>query len=159
MIKLSLDALLEYLNENKLEPQLQKETNQIYLLFNIEKVQFPLFLRLDEGHKVLQMFMFMPCQLKETAINDTARILHLLNKEIDIPGFGMEEKAGVIFYRWVLPTLTGELDEKMFNSFLVAIPQISRICFPIVAAVASGNTSYAAISGKVKEVLNQVTES
>lgn len=157
MLKLTLQNVLTYLNEKKLDAQLQKETQQIYVLFNIDNVQFPLFLRVDENSKILQLFMFMPCALEPKAVNDTARILHLLNKEIDIPGFGMEEKAAVIFYRWVIPTLTGEIDEKMLDSFLIAIPQISRVCFPIVAAVASGNTRYDAVSGKIKEVLNKFT--
>lgn len=157
MLKLNLQDVMAYLEEKKLEPQLQKETQQLYLLFTIDKVQFPLFLRVDENSKILQLFMFMPCTLEEKAIPDTARILHLLNKEIDIPGFGMEEKASVIFYRWVIPTLSGEIDEKMLDSFLVAIPQISRICFPIVASVASGKMRYDALAGKVKEILNKAT--
>lgn len=158
-IKLNVQNVLSYLRDKKYDAQLQSETQQVYILFNFDGVEFPLFVRVDEGPKVLQLFMFMPCSVNPKTFGDTARLLHLLNKEVDMPGFGMEEKAGVLFFRWVFPTPSGEVQEPLLDKFLTAIPQVSKICFPVIASVANGTVSYDAAANQVKTILDKFTSS
>ena len=46
MIPLSLDALQKLLETKQLKPQLQKDTNQLYVVFTFSGREFPLFFRI-----------------------------------------------------------------------------------------------------------------
>ena len=155
MIKLSLKSILAHLQDKKFDAHLQNETQQIYILFNLDGVEFPLFIRVDEEPKIMQLFMFLPCIVSPKSFGEVARLLHLLNKEIDMPGFGMEEKASVIFFRWVIPTPSGEVQEQLFDRFLVAIPQICKACFPVIASVANEHTSFDMSIDQVRIILSK----
>ena len=155
MIKLSLKSVLAHLHDKKFNAHLQNETQQIYILFNLDGVEFPLFIRVDEEPKIMQLFMFLPCTVNPNTYGEVARLLHLLNKEIDMPGFGLEEKASVIFFRWVIPTPSGEVQEQLFDRFLVAIPQICKACFPVIASVASEQVTFDMSIGQVKTILSK----
>lgn len=157
MIKLNLKNVLAHLSNKKLEPQIQTETQQIYVLFNLEGIEFPLFVRVDEEPKILQLFMFMPCAISPKTFGELARLLHLLNKEIDMPGFGIDEKAGVVFFRWVIVTSSGEIQEELLDRCLVAIPQISKICYPAIASVGNDLITFEMALGQVKSILSNFT--
>jgi hypothetical protein len=42
----------------------------------------------------------------------------MLNKELDMPGFCLDETSMTVFYRLVLPTLNKELQEGSFEAFI-----------------------------------------
>lgn len=155
MITLNQDNLLKYLRQKQYKAELQPETQQIYFIFHIEGHQFPLFAKIDEQQMVLQLLMFFPCTFTPSTVSDTARLLHLLNKEIDLPGFGLDETSKVIFFRSVLPTLDGEINELLIDKFLMAIPQIGRACLGVVVAVASGTRRFEAVTDQIHNVLKQ----
>src|SRR5436853_6718427 len=120
MIDITPEALLQFMRKHKYESDIQADTQQVYTIFKINQKEYPLFLRVfDEGH-LLQLLVFIPSHLepneqfslgkqattpqtthslkdeKQKDITaDSARLLHLLNKELDVPGFGMDEMAGV----------------------------------------------------------------
>lgn len=151
MITLSLESLNKFLQEKKFAPQIQTETNQIYLIFEINQRQFPLFFRILEGEDLLQLLVFMPCDTKEETNPDVARLLHLINKELDIPGFGMDEISGVIFYRVILHANKKKLDPSLLDAFLQSIQMLSETFFPVIAAVAHGAATFEEVLKKAKE--------
>lgn len=153
MVPLKINSLMDFLRQQKYDMKLQNETQQLYTILNIENREFPLFIKVDSGGSILQCMLFMPCTMTLKAPPEVARLLLLLNKEIDLPGFGMDETAKVIFYRCVLPT-TGSIDKTLLNNVMGALPRIARAFYPIIALVATG-TYFESISGQVREILKK----
>jgi hypothetical protein len=152
MIKVDLDSLFKFLSEKKYDPKVQNETKQIYILLNVNGREFPLFIRIFDSSNLLQLLVFMPCQIKPGVHNDLARLLHLINKELDLPGFGMDENAGVTFYRNMLPTPNKKIDTNLLEIFLKSIQLICESISPPVIAVAGGLATF-------EEILKQANES
>lgn len=152
MIPLKLNSLLKHLKDKHYDVHDQPETNQIYVIFELHKQKFPLFLRIIEESGLLQMLVFMPFNLSQTAVSDTARFLHLLNKELDIPGFGMDEDARVIFYRIMIPAKNKEIETEIFESFVQSMKNVSESFFPVVAAVGQGAATFEEVLKKMKEL-------
>jgi len=117
-IDFNLNALLSYLKENQLQPELQKETNQIFILYHIQNFEVPVFFLLNKESKLLQIVAYLPYQLPDKTLDNTARLLHLLNKELDMPGFGIDEQNKFMFYRAVVPCLDGNIEKRLFNMYL-----------------------------------------
>ena len=152
MIELNLSVLLKYLRDKQYDAQLQKETQQIYIILKIARKEFPLFIRIFEQSDLLQLLVFMPVNIKPGMHGDLARLLHHLNKELDIPGFGMDETAGVAFYRCMLPALDKKIEETMLDAFLKSIMVICESICPPVFAVANGTATYNEVLNKAKEI-------
>ena len=152
MIQLNLNELLKYLRAKNYDAQLQKETQQIYIILKLAGKEFPLFIRIFEQSDLLQLLVFIPVNIKPIVYPDLARLLHQLNKELDIPGFGMDESAGVVFYRCMLPILDKKIDESLLNGFLKSIFVICETISPPVFIVASGSASYAEVIAKAKAI-------
>jgi hypothetical protein len=151
MIPVNLDSLLVHLREKNYEVQIQTETHQIYHLFKIKGQEFPLFLRIVEGGVLIQLLLIIPTELKNSAVNDTARLLHLLNKELDIPGFGMDEIEKLIYYRMMLPTSDQKIPETILDTFFKAIHAICEGFSPAIFAVASGDVKFEEILEKARK--------
>jgi hypothetical protein len=152
MIQLNLNALINYLRDKNYDAQMQKETQQIYIILKIAGKEFPLFIRIFDQSDLLQLLVFLPVNIKPSVYPDLARLLHQLNKELDIPGFGMDESAGVVFYRCMLPILEKKIEEPLLDAFLKSIGVICEsICSPVFV-VASGSASYTEIIAKAKEI-------
>lgn len=151
MISLTLDAILAYLSKKGMRAELQTETNQVVIIFKIGDREFPLFIRIFEGGELLQLLAFIPCNMKKSAFAETARLLHLLNKELDIPGFGLDEDASVIFYRCMLPVQDQHIHETLFNAYLNSIQLICKSFSPVIATVAYGSATFEDILQKARE--------
>jgi hypothetical protein len=151
-INLTLPDLEEHLKKLQLNPQQQKETSQLVVLFKIDGHDFPLFFRIFEGQELLQLIAFVPCNLKKSAVAELARLLHLINKEMDLPGFGMDEKAGIIYYRIMLPAEGGQIASATIDSVCQSIPTILETFSPVIATVSAGATSF-------EDVLNKLSQS
>lgn len=151
MIKINLKSLQTFLTEKKYDAKLQEETKQIYIVLSVAGKEFPLFLRIFEASDLLQLLVFMPCQIKDGTQADLARLLHLINKELDIPGFGMDENSGVTFYRSMLPTPGKQIDEKLLETYVKSIELICDSISPPVIAVASGLATFTEILQKASE--------
>ena len=79
-------------------------------------------------------------------------ILHLLNKEMDIPGFGMDEDSKVIFFRISQPLSTeGELDTDLMDAYLESIKTVCTTFTPAIINVSQGTMTLEEILQKVKE--------
>lgn len=151
MLNLKLDKLLSHLKKSGLQAEIQKETNQIVIIFKILEREFPLFIRIFEGEELLQLLAFLPFNIKSDTVADTGRLLHLLNKELDIPGFGMDETSSVVFYRCMLPVLNKQIDETILDAFLNSIQLVCKSFAPVIAAVAHGSTTFEEVLKKTRE--------
>lgn len=154
MIALNLNALYDFLKQNKEDVKKQEATDQIYIIYKQEGLEFPLFIKTDGT--VLQMIIFLPCKLKPNTAPDMGRLLHLLNKEIDLPGFGMDEQSGITFYRNVITT-NKKLDTEVFLDILNAMPRLAQMFFPLISRVANG-TSYESVANKLVDTMRKLAE-
>lgn len=152
MIPLNLNSLLQHLQTKQFDVKDQPETQQIYLLFDIHPLKFPLFIRVLEDSDLLQMLVFMPFTLEHSATADTARFLHLLNKELDIPGFGMDEGSQVAFYRIMLPGKNKKIDSEIFEAYINSMKNICETFYPAIAAVGQGAATFEDVLKKMKDL-------
>ena len=149
MIEVTLGALTAHLKNENYDASIQKETSQVYAVLKIDGKEFPLFLRIFDESDLLQLIIFIPTPIKEGTEGDLARILHLINRELDIPGFGMDEKSGVAFYRIMLPTASKKIGKTLLNNYLKSMELICKNFSPVVMAVGNGLAKY-------DEILKQV---
>jgi hypothetical protein len=176
MINITPESLLQFMKKHQYESDIQADTQQVYTIFKINQKEYPLFLRVfDEGH-LLQLLVFIPCHLEpneqyvlgkkesgsagseskseqqKTIIADLARLLHLLNKELDVPGFGMDEMAGVVFYRLMLPTPKKKIDGDLLLAFLKTVEHVCQMFANPIEAVSSGQMTLDQILAKAQEM-------
>lgn len=150
MIHLTLESLQKALQNHQQDAKIQTETQQVYTVLNIDQREFPLFLRIfEEG--LVQMIAFLPSQIQDETKAGVARLLHLFNKELDIPGFGMDEIAGVIFFRCIIPATDGGIDEKLFNNFFNTVETACKTFSPTIEAIAAGAADFDEILKKAIE--------
>jgi hypothetical protein len=151
MIELSLENIQNLLKEKKYDVKLQKETDQLFVILKNDRGEFPLFIRIYEGGDLLQLLLFIPSQFQPGVEPHLARLLHTLNKEIDIPGFGVDEGAKVIFYRCMIPAFNKYLEEGIIEQYLKSLPLIAGSFAPIITTVANGQVTYEEVMKKMKE--------
>lgn len=142
MHTITLDYIKKILGKLGYEAQYQKETNQLYLTLKTDQVEFPVFVRIYEGDTLLQILAFLPSPLDQDRIGDIGRLLHLMNKELDVPGFGMDEMAGILFFRAMVQIPNKKIDENLISTYMNVIQVICKSFFPTIQAVASGAISY-----------------
>jgi hypothetical protein len=151
MIKLTLENIQKLLQEKGANVQSQKETGQLYIILKISDTDFPLFIRLYESEDLLQLLLFIPCNIQEGAEGEIARLLHTLNKEIDVPGFGMDETSKVVFYRVMVPAFHNQIEEELIDVYYQSLPNIASTFGGVISAVATGNATYKEVMKKVNE--------
>lgn len=149
MMKLTLENLRNHLSK-KWKPQLQEETGQLYILFKFQEIEYVMFFRIYEDASYLQMLLFIPCKVKEGCENDTARLLLRINQGIDVPGYSMNEEVHAVFYRLMLPTFHGELQESHIDSFLDSLEDMCRKFSGAIISVAQGKLTYEKLIADVK---------
>ena len=80
--------------------------------------------------------------IHEKAVSEAARLLHFVNREIDMPGFGMDEKDQLMFYRLVLPCLDKKIDTKLLDLYLVATRVACETFMDAIQLIASGSANF-----------------
>lgn len=151
MLQLNFDKIKKHLTLKGIQSEFQNESNQLCVILKLGEREFPLFFRIYDGEELLQMLAFLPCTTKPETLADTARLLHLLNKEIDTPGFGMDENSFTVFYRIMIPAKNKEVDTKFFDAYLNASQVVCQSFAPVVAAVAYGALTFEDVLKKSKE--------
>lgn len=157
IIPLDIELILEQVRSWDYEAQFQKATGQVYLVYKIEDKEYPLFIKAMKESKMLQLLIFEPFKVEDSARGDLARLLHLLNKEMDLPGFGMDEKVGVVFYRCVLLSSEEGIAAKLIKDLLVSMPRIASLFSPIVEPTAAGAISYDVAAGRLQSLLKRTS--
>lgn len=151
MTTLSLQNIEKFLRQKKYDAQVQKETQQVYTVLKLQEREFPLFIRIYEGDELLQILVFFPCKLSEKTLADTGRLLHLFNKELDIPGFGMDEISQVVFFRCMVPVKKKQLDEELLETFLKTTELACQTFSLTIEAIAGGLVNLDEMIEKVKK--------
>lgn len=141
-IENNLKNLLTYFEEKGFLPELQEERSQLQITIESEKVEFPLFVRITDDAELIQLLAFFPSNIKQGHEADTARALHLLNKELDIPGFGMDDINALIFYRCMIPCPENQFNVSVLDKFSNAIPLICESFFPLIYSISQGNMKF-----------------
>jgi len=157
MIKVNKDNLLKLLKEKDLDPQFQQETNQVYFVFKEDEREFPLFLRTFDKGELLQLIAFFPIQIELKVIADTARLLHLLNKELDIPGFGLDEIGGVAFFRCMLNMESGSIEESMIENYIQTIRTACKTFGKTIEAVVVGAVTVDDLIKKAQDAVKETS--
>lgn len=155
MIPLNLESLKDHLSKQNLQPELQPETNQLYVILKPHGREFPLFVRIYEGNDLLQLLAFVPAVFKQSSAGDLARLLVYINKELDIPGFGMDETSSLVFFRVMVHVHENKVPEAVLDSLLNALQMICHTFTPAIASVASGSTTFDEVLKKVKNAQNE----
>jgi hypothetical protein len=91
----------------------------------------------------------------QAVVADLARLLHLLNKELDVPGFGMDEMAGVVFYRLMLPTPKKKIDADLLLAFLKTVEHVCQMFSTPIEAISTGQMTLDEILAKAQEMEEQ----
>jgi hypothetical protein len=137
----NINALLAYLREKNQKPELQKETNQVYLVYTLKGFEVPVFFLIRKESELLQMVAYLPYQVPKANFGEMARMLHLLNRDLDMPGFGMDESQNLIFYRSVIPCFDGKINKKLFNMYLGTTRLVCETFLNAIGMIAAGATT------------------
>lgn len=149
MMQLTLEALKKQLESMQLKPIFQEETNQLVVTFLFESIEFPLFFRIYDEGRLLQALTVIPCKIKMAFLDDLSRLLHLINSEIESPGFCIEEMTGVAFYRCMIPSIEGKIPVNQVEDCYNTSKSLCLNFGPIITAVASGISTYADVLNKL----------
>jgi len=155
-IPLQIPALIEHLKAQKLDVKLQEDTGQAFIVFKTkmqgQELEFPTFFRIYEEGALLQFLTFIPTMLSVETRGETARLLLAINKELDLPGFGMDEEAGAVFYRIMLPSPDGSIHTNLFESILKAVQEVTKAFSPSIMEVSQGYSTYDELLKKAKDL-------
>lgn len=147
-MKLTQNNLLNFLNRHNLNPNLQKETDQIYIILHIQNTEVPVFMSVRGEGYLLQTIAYLPFEIHKSTLADLARVLHLINRELDMPGFGMDEVQRLMFYRLVFPNFDQELNEKSIELQLGTTRMGCESFMEAIASIISGTT-------KLEDIIKQ----
>jgi hypothetical protein len=155
MLPVDIDHIYSFLKDQGYEPQKQTESHQVFYSIKQEKGEFPVFLRIFENTNALQLIAFLPCTVKKEALDGLGRLLHRLNKEIDLPGFGLDEDSGLVFYRLMITPQNGQIPEEILKHSLKAAENVLDSLSMVAMAVATGIASYQEVLDKLQEYQKQ----
>lgn len=142
MIKLTAQEVFSYLKQVGYNPEIQKDSGQILINMSIKNQNIPLFIGLLGENNLLQMLSYLPYKLQSEHLDKIARLLHVFNRKIDLPGFGMDEEYKFLFYRAVFPLITQEASREMLNFYILAIRVTLESFMEGIGAVLSGELSF-----------------
>lgn len=121
----------------------QKESSQFVLILKVNNEDYPVFLRILGNNTLLQVVMFLPCQVNEETLPDTLRLFNFFNTKLDQPGFCFDEETKLVFYRIVLHAF----DKKMIpattlQTVFETLKSIANTFSPLTNLVSSGNKTF-----------------
>jgi len=134
--------VIEALQNKGVDAGLQKETGQVLIQRTIEGVDFPFFLKILPSGPFLQCVSFIPYQITEQDPKEFLSLLHILNRQIDLPGFGFDEMSKFSFLRYNIPFFKNELDIDTLVEILNKMEKCLESFAGILIAVAQDKTAY-----------------
>ncbi len=151
-MKVNEHNLLQSLKALNIDAKVQPETKQIYFIFEHEKAQFPLFIRELHDGELIQVLSFIPITVQKEHAIDLGRLLHMLNKELDMPGFCLDESSMTVFYRLMMPTLKKEFHPELLEALINTSQMVCKSFATVIEALASGAMSLDEILKKAHEL-------
>jgi hypothetical protein len=135
---LSSRGVTELLTKEGWTVQQHPESEQVSILLKLENIEFPTFFRIVSEGPVIQTVTFLPVSCDSETVADVSRLLHLINKEIDFPGFGLDETTSTIIYRTAFLYLDGDLDERILQLSLRGISTACTNFTPVISSLTEG---------------------
>lgn len=134
-------SLIAFLTEHHLNPCMQEESGLPYISYPVQGYEIIVFFLLRQESHLLQIMAYLPFKLPKATVSETARMLHILNKELDMPGFGMDEEEELVFYRSVIPCPLRQIDKKLFQTYLTTSRFACTTFLQAIKLLASGEIS------------------
>ena len=75
----------------------------------------------------------------------------MVNKELDVPGFCLDEASGTVFYRLILPTFQKEINPTIFEAFLNTSQVVCKTFSPAIEAIGNGVMTLEEVIKKAQE--------
>lgn len=104
-------------------------------------------------YEELQLIVTLPFQVLDECIPDTARLVLLLNKGMELPGFELSEVDRILFFRHSFVVPEDDLDERILLALVGMIELILDAFADTLEKVATGTQS---LSDVVKEAQNML---
>lgn len=145
MLELKIPIILDFLKKKNYNAEFQKESNQIACILSVDGLELPLFLKIHQESPLLQLVLFLPGKLNKTSLLEVSRLLHFLNKEIDLPGFGMDEISGTLFYRASILSINQLIDSQILEIHIKSMESISSSMTPLILKVADGSVKFESV--------------
>lgn len=134
-IRLTLFQLQDFLQENGHTCQLDEERSQLFIIFKINDFEMPIFFKVVEDYQNIQIATYLPFRVDQDLFNDTARLLHGINCEIDLPGFVLDEKEETILFRIFLPCPNGFFNANLLKLYLSSIHNAISTYIPLILSI------------------------
>lgn len=155
-MKLTYENLSKILKSENIEPKLQTQPDQLHCLINIGVTDLPFFIRIFPNETLLQIVAFYPLNFKDEQRDSVARLLHMINKDIDVPGFSMEENLKTVFYRLCIPTFDKTMSEAAFTAYIKTIVLAMKSFLSVIHAVATGKMSLERVQREIQKAQSKV---
>ena len=141
MSTVTLNDLCTTITSLGYEATVQEETSQVFFSIRVKETDFPVFARPLENQAFVQLIAFIPGQNSDVTVNDTARLLHMINRELDMPGFCLDEANQVSFYRVLIAVREDKLSATDLQPYLDIFSRVLGTFANLVFAVSQGNLS------------------
>lgn len=155
-MKLNYTELAKTLQKENIETTIQQQPEQLHFLISIGVTEIPFFLRIFPDGKLLQVVGFYPMNFKEEHKESVARLLHMINKDIDLPGFSMEEQLKTIFYRLCIPCLDKTISELLFTSYIKTVVLAMKSFLNVIHAVGTGKMTLQQVQREIQKAQSKV---
>lgn len=103
----------------------------------------------------LQLFIGIPFPIEEEQIPSIARLLHLMNNNLPLHGFGMIEETREVFFRHLFPYQEGALDHQVFIDSFLVFDATMDLFGEIITGVGAGNLSFEDAVEKIAKVMEE----
>ncbi len=148
---LNQNNLISFLKENNFTPFEETTSRLSYINLNADDHEIPLFFVIRNEGEILQLIAYLPFHLKDSETQATARLLHLLNRDLDIPGFGMDEEQGLMFYRLVVPCLNKQIDSKLLLVYINTVQLACDSFSHAIGLISSGSMNLDELQREVRK--------
>lgn len=108
------------------------------------------------NYQELQLIVTLPFSISDSQIPDLARLILLLNKGMELPGFELSEVDLLIFFRHAFVVPEDDLDERILLSLVGMIELLLATFSETLEAVATGKRSLREV---IEEAQKKVEES
>jgi hypothetical protein len=151
-MELNEAAIVSSLEKLGVKASIQEANNQVLVTMSINGYDYPMFIRCLQGGHLMQMITFIPCSLDDEVENEVGKLCHMINKELDMPGFCCDIDSKTVFYRLVIPCLNQKVDEELFHAYFNTTKQVCTMFGTIIHAVAVKAMSLQEMLDKAKEL-------
>lgn len=145
---LTQNNLFTFLKESNFAPNLMKDSNQISFIAKVKEFEIPFFFAIRNEGALLQIIAYLSFQMREQTMGEVAKMLHFINKQLDMPGFGMDESAKLMFFRCAVPTNDKLMDKPLILGYISAMQVAIGSFIHSIGMVVAGSATVDALSSK-----------